>query len=269
MRLIGLIVSGALAVAVVAEGAYIIHTRRQVDRLSDRLEAIGQEAEDPLGGLDVGRMPARGRDLDEGGALGLRPARNLPPPRLVATPPTSAGAPSAPATDDPLPLPPAIDTREGREQLRRFVVASMERERDENRLKDEQRQQEREKARRERMVSELGLSPPEAEKFDQIMGQVQNLRSTFRSRIESGQLPREAIGREMAAVREQTEKQLRDLLGDDRMKKLEEMRGPGRGGPMQGGGGGGERRRWGGPRGQGGPGAAPGAAPGPGAAPAP
>ena len=236
MRLIGLIVSGALAVAVVAEGAYIVHTRRQVDRLSSRLETISQEAADPLAGLEFPRAAARLRDLDQGGGAGPGPAstRTLPPPRLIpSTTPTPSSQPAS-ATDDPLPLPPAIDTKEGREQLRRFVIAALDRERDENRLRAEQRQTEREQARRQRLVTELGLSPSEGEKFNQILSQVQNARDNLRNRMESGELPREAIGRDMAAVRDDTEKQLRSLLGDERMKKYEEMRGGGRG-PAQGG----------------------------------
>jgi hypothetical protein len=240
MRVMGLMVSGVLAVAVVAEGAYIVHTRRQVDRLSHRLEVLGPEAEDPLAGLDLARVPERLGDLDSAGVRGGAPATRLPPPRLVTTPVPTSAEPS-PAGDS-LPLPAAIDTPEGREQLRRFVVAALERERQENRLRDEEQQQERVEARRQRMVAELGLSPPETEKFNQILNQVQTARAAVRARIESGELPREAIGRELAAAREENQRQLRALLGDERLKKLEQLRAPGL---MQG-----DRRPggWGGPR---------------------
>jgi hypothetical protein len=238
MRLIGLIVSGALAVAVVAEGAYIIHTRRQLDRLETRLEALSGEPIDLLG---EGDGPRAGRfvDAEEGSPASRRVARSLPPPRLVA-PPAPAAAQPATTSDDPLPLPPAVDTPEGREQLRRFVVAQMEQERAEGRIRAEQRFTEREQARRDRLVKELGLSPAEGEKFNQIMNNVQAARTALRSRIESGELNRDTIGREMTALRETSDKQLRDLLGDERMKKFEETRRGGPGAATQGGG-----RRWG------------------------
>lgn len=235
MRLIGLIVGGVLSVAVIAEGAYIVHTRRQVDWLSSRLETLGAEAGDLLAGVDSNRYGGRpgGQDDPESEGPSRGSGRGLPPPRLIV--PAPAVAVSAPS-NDPLPLPPAIDTAEGREQLRRFVVAQLEQEREQGRQRQEQRQQEREQARREQLVKDLGLSPGESEKFTQILGQTQNARMNLRNRIESGELNRENMGREMAAMREETDRQMRSLLGDDRMKKFEEMRRPG---PMQGGG------RWG------------------------
>jgi hypothetical protein len=262
MRLIGLIVSGALAVAVIAEGAYIIHTRRQLDRLETRLEALSGEAADLLGEVDSPRASARFAEPDEGASSSRRTAsRSLPPPRLVTPPET--GQPAA-ASDNPLPLPPAVDTAEGREQLRRFVVAQMEQEREQGRIRAEQRFAEREQGRRDRLVKELGLSAAEGEKFNQIMNNVQTARTALRSRIESGELNREAIGREMTTLRETSDKQFRDLLGDDRMKKFEESRRGGPGGPPQGGG-----RRWGGGGGGWGPpgGRPAGQAPGSGAPP--
>ncbi len=277
MRLIGLIVSGVLAVSVVAEGAYIVHTRRQVARLADRLDAIGSEASDML---SAGTEPrAAGRFVEPSDEATPEPRRGgrMPPPRLVNAPALSAPAPSPPSgTDNPLPLPPALDNPDAREQLRKFVLAQLDYERQEQRQRWEQQRTEREQQRRERMAKDLALSPSETEKFNQIMTQTQNARASLRDRIESGQLSRENIGAEMAAVRESSQKQMRDLLGDDRMKKFEQMRGPGGGpngpngpvgigaiganvtnGTMQGGG-----RRWGGGgpfnrQGGGPPGAAP------------
>jgi hypothetical protein len=250
MRLIGLIVSGALAVAVIAEGAYIIHTRRQLDRLETRLEALSGEASDLLGEVESPRASVRFAESDDGPG-GRSASRSLPPPRLVTPPTPATGLPAAPS-DNPLPLPPAVDTPEAREQLRRFVVAQLEQEREQGRIRAEQRFTEREQARRDRLVKELNLSPAEGEKFNQIMNDVQTARTALRSRIESGELNRETVGKEMTALREQNDKQLRDLLGDERMKKFEETRRGGLGGPPQGGG-----RRWGGGGGWGPPGGRP------------
>jgi DNA-binding transcriptional regulator YdaS (Cro superfamily) len=271
MRLIGLLVSGSLAVVVVAEGAYIVHTRRQVARLSDRLDAIGSEAGDMLSAPDS-RLLGRFQAPEDAPFEPRRPGRALPPPRLVTAPGSAPAPASASASADPLPLPPALDTPEAREQLRRFVLAQLELERQEGRQRQEQMRNEREQQQRERMAKELGLSPPETEKFNQIMSQIQNARSSLRDRIESGQVARENVGSELQSMRDESRRQMQALLGDDRMKKFEELRGPmggGRGwgnganGRMQGGG----RRGWGegpppnrqpGTEGGGSPGAVPG-----------
>ena len=152
MRLIGLIVGGSLAVAVIAEGAYIVHTRRQVEQLSSRLEALGSEARRPAGSGDSGRFRPR-RSLDEEDASETRrPARRRARPAAPAAGRAAhrGGRSRRRTSNDPLPLPPAIDTPEGREQLRRFVVAQLEQEREQGRQRQEQRQEEREQARRQR-----------------------------------------------------------------------------------------------------------------------
>jgi hypothetical protein len=142
-----------------------------------------------------------------------------------------------------LPLPPALDSPEARDQLRKFVLAQLDLERQEQRQRWEQQRTEREQQRRDRMAKDLGLSPSETEKFNQLMTQTQNARAALRDRIESGQLPRENIGAELAAMREDNQKQMRSLLGDDRMKKFEDMRGGGGGPGGPGGPGGGDAGR--------------------------
>ena len=254
MRLIGLIVSGALAVSVVAEGAYIVHTRRQVARLADRLDAIGSEAGDLVASGAEARSPARFADPPDDPTPQTRRGGRLPPPRLINAPALTAPTPSG--ADNPLPLPPTLDSPEARDQLRKFVLAQLELERQEQRQRWDQQRTERDQQRRERMAQDLKLSSGETEKFNQIMTQMQTARASLRDRIESGQLPRENVGAELTALRQDSDRQMRELLGDDRMKQYQDMRGgPNGNGPngtMQGGG-----RRWGGggPGGFGPPGA--------------
>jgi hypothetical protein len=160
-------------------------------------------------------------------------------------------------------LPAAISTPEAREQLRQFVVAQLERERQEARVRDEQRMAARMRERRVAAIQPLGLSPGDTEKFLAITDKADAARFAVRDRIESGQLDRGAVRQEMANLREQTDRELKALLGDDRMKKYEEIRrdlGPPEGGPGFGRGGFGRGR--GGPGGGAGPTAGV-AAPGP------
>ena len=257
MRLIGMIVSGSLAMAVVAEGAYIVHTRRQVAPPVRQAGRHRQRGRGPAerarrarchaalhSRRDAGRTPAgRGRP---GAAAPTAGDLRRPWPRH----------PRHSESDNPLPLPPAIDTPEAREQLRRFVLAQLEQERQEGRQRQEQMRNEREQQRRERMAKDLGLSRPGDRKVqpdhdpDPVRPGRPCATGSSRDRLRA-----RTSGTSLRPCATRAQKQMRSLLGDDRMKKFEEMRGrmgrPGAGptGPMQGGG----RRGWGGPRnGQGG-----------------
>ena len=79
---------------------------------------------------------------------------------------------------------------QAREQLRQFVLAQLERERQEAQVRQDERRQQRESERRDRMAKELGLSPSETEKFNQILNDAQAAREKFRDQIEAGQIPR-------------------------------------------------------------------------------
>jgi hypothetical protein len=257
MRLVNMVVVATLSVVVIAEGAYLIRTRRHVAELTERLEQVAADRDEgPRRGTAT---PGGSGPGSWGGGDSPRAALRPPPPRLIAPAPTSAPpAPAlspAPAGGGPLALPPALDNPEAREQLRQFVRAQMEAERQETRERQDQRRDEREQAARDRMTKELGLSPAESEKFNQIFADARGARQDLRARVESGQLQPESIGQEMAAMRARNDEQLRGLLGDERMKKLEQLRPRGEGpGPWGGGwrGGGGGQGRPQGPRGPGG-----------------
>jgi DNA-binding transcriptional regulator YdaS (Cro superfamily) len=264
MRLVGMIITAALGIAVIAEGAYIVRTRSQLANLSERLENLsniehlddGRRAAPPSLGRGYGDFEAD-RDL---GAEGETAPRGRALPRFVPAP---AAAP--PQNDDPLPLPAAITSPEAREQLRKFIVAQLERERQEARARDDERRDQRTREQRERMAKELGLSQAETEKFTQLSLKADAARASMRERIESGQVDRATIRQEMMALRSDTDKEMRALLGDQRMQKLDQLRrdqgGPGDGpfmgrGFRGGGPGGGGAERLGGgerPSGAGGP----------------
>jgi hypothetical protein len=255
MRLVGMVVSAVLGLAVIAEGAYIIRTRSQLRSVSDRLEAL--QAERDEGDVGAGVAPPRPWAGAPRGAAepGAEPtARRLPPPRLQAAP---APAPP-PRSDNPLPLPPALDGAEAREQLRAFVVAAMEREREESRTRQEQRFAEREQERRDRMAKELNLSPAEAEKFKQIFNDARATREGLRAKLQAGELQGDVARQQMQALRDDSQKQMQALLGPERMKQYEQLQGREQGRA----GGGGRRGFGGGPWGGGPPGGFAGPAPG-------
>ena len=249
MRLIAIVVGAALGLAVVAEGAYIVRTRSQLAAVTEKLDSLTSERETAMSGMGRGFGSGQAREggLDDGDED--RAVRRLPPPRLIPSAQGSAAPP--PRSDDPLPLPPGFDSPQAREQLRQFVLAQLERERQEAQVRQDERRQQRETERRDRMAKELGLSQPEAEKFNKILNDAQAAREKFRDQIEGGQLPRDQARQTMMTMRQEQEQTLRGLLGDDRMKKYETMRGP------PGGGGGDRRGGWGGGQGRGGPGGGP------------
>jgi hypothetical protein len=216
-----MIVTAALAIAVIAEGAYIVRTRTQLATLSERLEALGAAADEGRAGPPA-RLPRfQDADFDVEPDPALRPAGpgvRPPPPKFLP------GTPAPAASDDPLPLPAAIASPVAREQLRNFVVAQLERERQEARLRQEERFTQRNRERQERVVKELGLTPAERDKYFEITAQADAARAGLRDRIEAGQLDRANARQEMMALRSENEKQLRTLLGDARMEKLDGLR---------------------------------------------
>ncbi len=228
MRLIGIVVGAALGLAVVAEGAYIVRTRSQLAAVTEKLDSLTTQRDSAMASVGRGfgsEAGLREGGMDEADGDEERGARRLPPPRLVAAPQGGSAAPP-PRSDDPLPLPPAIDSPQAREQLRQFVLAQLERERQEAQVRQEERRQQRETERRDRMAKELGLSPGETEKFNQIFNDAQAARDKFRDQIEAGQIPRDQARQTMMTMRQENEQKLRGLLGDERMKKYETMRGP-------------------------------------------
>jgi hypothetical protein len=244
MRLVAMVVTGVLAIAVIAEGAYIFHTRDRLQMLERRLEALSAEPDTTFVRLKPNRRSGGDREDTELDADRGAPS---PPPRFNR-PPGGREAPAPGDPQNPLPLPAALDSAEAREQLRQFVAAQLERERQEARDRVVERRTERETRWREQVTKQLALSPPEAEKFNQILNNSQNRRDALQARIQAGELEGPAIRSAVVGLREESSRELRALLGEERAAKYEELRrSEGRSGP----GGGGFGRFGGGPPGSG------------------
>jgi hypothetical protein len=229
------LVTGVLFTAVVAEGAYIIKTQRQVDTLVNQVQQLTVEAEEG----PVRELPRSSGSSWMGdrptAAAGGAPAR-LPPPRFNLPPPESpalAGSvPSTPGTNK-APLPPALDTPEARDQLRNFIATELQVQRDNMREQQRQQREEEQQRRMEATVKALGISPEQGAKLSQVMAQADDSRRQLRDKVQSGQVSRNDLGKEFAALREQTDKQIRDAIGDEKAQKFQELRrqqGPGGGG---------------------------------------
>jgi hypothetical protein len=249
----GMLVAAVLAAAVIAQGAYIAKTRRQMDALTDQVQQLATEsiAAEP----EPAPPPAREQPWRRSAARAAS-AAPLPPPRFAPAP--RGAAPAPPGT---LPLPAAIDSPEARDQLRQFVAGELQRERDEQRERNRQRFEDDQKTRFEAIAKALGLKPEESQRLTDALTNAQTARREMRDKMQSGEINRADIPQQIAAMRKTTDDQVRQVLGDDGMKKFQELQRQDRGlfGP---GGGGGRRGGGGGPPPGGGPGP-PGGGPGP------
>jgi hypothetical protein len=238
-----MLVSAILAAAVIAQGAYIGKTRKQMDALADQVQQLAAEA---AAEPDPGTIPDRPSRRTFTRPAAAPAGSRLPPPRFAPAP---LPAPSLPAPGA-LPLPPGLDNPEAREQLRAFVASELQRERDEQRDQMRQRFEEDQQRRLEATIKTLGLTPDEGKRLTEAVTAAQTARRDLRDKIQSGEISRTDIGSQLSALREKTDQQIKDVLGDDKMKKFQELqrqdRGWGQGGPGGPGRGG---------RGPGGPGA--------------
>jgi hypothetical protein len=225
-------VTGTLFVAVAAEGAYILKTHRQIDALTTQVQQLAADAEEEPAARDTSR-PSWVGQRPTSGAVGTAGAR-LPPPRFN-TPPsfTTSSAPPPPGAPA---LPAALDTPEAREQLKQFVAAELQHQREDWRQQQQQQREEYQRLRLESAIKALGLSDSDGKKLTDIMAQAQDQRRDLRDKIQSGQLPRDQIPQAVAALRDQTDQQVRAVIGDDKAQQLQQMqrqgqgRGPGGGG---------------------------------------
>jgi hypothetical protein len=224
MKLIGIVGVGLLTVVVVAQGSYIVSTRREVNALKERLDAVSQ-------GMAVSDRVHAG----EGGGRAWVPSfvdspsgndnadqKVAPAPRGV---PRFAAQDEAPASsNDSLPLPPAVDSPQSREQLRQFVVAQMQRQRDEERQQREARFEENRQRAQEKVSAALGLNADESRRFKELLANQQTAAREVREKVQSAQLPRSEMRNQMQALRTKGEADLRQLLGDQRLQKFETLR---------------------------------------------
>jgi hypothetical protein len=230
VRLANVLVTGTLFVAVAAEGAYIVKTHRQMDALAAQVQQLAADAEEEPATRESPRAPWVGQRPTGGGSGS--PMGKLPPPRFN-TPPTFT-TPSAPLPAGAPTLPAAIDTPEAREQLRQFVAAELQHQRDDWRQQQQQQREEDQRRRLEGAIKTLGLSDADGKKLTDIVTQAQDQRRDLRDKIQSGQLPREQIPQAMSALRDQTDKQIRALIGDDKAQQFQQLQRQGqgnRGGP--------------------------------------
>lgn len=234
MRMIGTLTVAALVVAFAVQTAVLVKTRSRLGDLEAKLLSAGGD----------GSSSAQGDDGDQAAepSMGSRRDGRRPPPEFVAAMEALGAAAAAPTTasNEPLPLPPALSTPEAREQLKNYIGAVMNQQREEERDRARQQRDQIDKRNRERAAEQLGLNSQEAQKFDQILAGMNQARQDLFGRIQSGQLSRADVGQQMGELRQKTDAELKQVLGDDRFAKYQDVQrdlglGTGRGGGWRGG----------------------------------
>jgi hypothetical protein len=241
VRSANLIVTAALSAAVIGEGAYIIKTQRKVETLSDQVQQLVAESFGQEGSAGSEERPSRSFTAPALRAGQPGAPNRLPPPKFASAP---TPLPPPTGTTSQVPLPPGLDNPEAREQLRAFVASELQRERDEQRDRFRQQRDEAMQRRLEETIKTLGLNADEGKRLTDALAAQRAAREELRNKIQAGQIAGQEMGKQFTALREQTDEQVRQILGDDKMKKFQELqrqnRGPGgpEGGRFRGPGGG-------------------------------
>ncbi len=185
MKLVGLVTSIVLSASVVGAGVFLVRAR------GERAEAAPLEAPSEEGGI-----PAPGAGSRSARLL----AEGMRSPRFVVQP-------NAKALGDHDPQ------------------ARMDRSAEEEGQAQEQRFAEERQRTRERLAKDLGLTREQDEKLQQVLAGAQTTMRSIGQKIQAGQMQPQEIGAAFAAIREQQRQEMRRLLGEAGMHKLQEMRG--------------------------------------------
>jgi hypothetical protein len=187
-----LVVDGLLLILVIVEGWYLRDTRRELrsleaERLSDRTRSA-----------EVADLSDRAQSVRQ--ALLQLPSL----PRALA-----GGSVLA-----------ALDSDEGRERMRRLIADGLQVLQQEQRTAEQQRWQEVNENGRRSAARELGLSEQELRRLEDLG---QPLREAQEKQTRGEWAPLEAQ-KQIARISEDTEHEIRQLLGDDRYQRLEAVR---------------------------------------------
>jgi hypothetical protein len=215
MRIIGIVAVFVLAIAAVVEGAALV-------RLSGRLDSLAQGgslAADPSSEDMSRRLPPVRAIDDQAAAAGRPPVPRLAPAIAVpAAAPTAAAPPGSP----PAVLREALATPEGRQHLKAALETLREQERQERLVRNAERDVEREQRQRERMARLLGLGIDEQNRIGHLYTTLQSARQRVLEDMRVGGKSAEQADDEIDALEDEAQRNVRTLLGEDRVRKLRE-----------------------------------------------
>jgi hypothetical protein len=214
MRAVGMIAVFVLSLVSIVEGAWLYKLSHRVTQLSqggpERAEAEGDEAPAPVRRADT--FAARPRVAP----VPVPTFQNLAPPSTT------------PATTT---LREALATVEGRQQLKAAMDVIAEEKRQARMLEMAPRRDERDLKYKDRIVKTVPLTGDEPLKLSTLFTTLQQGRHQIIEDMKAGLKNAEQADNETDELRDNTDKQIHALLGDERYRKLREGR---RGGGGQG-----------------------------------
>jgi len=224
MRTVGMIAIFLLSLVSIVEGAFLF-------KLSHRVTQLGQQA------------PERpGADSDEPAAASVQRA-DTPAPRPRPAPvPTFQNLAPPSTTHATTTLREALATVEGRQQLKAAMDVIAEEKRQARMLEWAPKRDERDLKYKDRILKTVPLTGDEPLKLATLFTTLQQGRHQILEDMKAGLKNAEQAGNEMDELRDNNDKSIQALLGDDRYRKAREGRR---------GGGGGQRGQGQGQQGQG------------------
>lgn len=210
MRLFGIIAIFVLSIAAIVEGALLV-------RMSSRLDSLAEKLESAPGADPLAYRINRGTPSASAGAAAARPPVALP--RLVPAPGTGEGAPDGPATTV---LRQALETPEGRAHLKHAMEVLREQERQERMVRRAEEEITDEQRYQERLGRLVGLNPDEKNRISQYYTTLHSGRRRVLEEMRAGVKNAEQADDEIDNLEEETQRQVRALLGDARLNKYRE-----------------------------------------------
>jgi hypothetical protein len=207
MRLLGAVVVALGLIATIILGSYVVRLRHDVDLLTRAMKEMTERETrsarvSPLG-PDVaasGRMPA-----------GWVALRQQPGVRANGASEASSAGPGALAND------------ELRAQLRKLVAEELAEAREHERSRREADKDLKEQRARARVAGELELAPEESHSFEEVMLAASSRKRAIEELVKSGTKNPSDLSAEVDALRRQTHEALRVRLGEERLRRLQQL----------------------------------------------
>jgi hypothetical protein len=223
MRTLGMLAIFILSLVSIVEGAYLFKLSRRVTALSHEPAGAVDDREEAVASRSALSAPVRPHPIVAG-------ASRVPSFQTLAPPSTT------PATTT---LREALATTEGREQLKAAMEVIAEEKRQTRLVESLPRRAERDQRFRERIMKAVPLAGDEPLKLSSVFTSLQAARQQTIDDMHAGLKNAEQTDEALDQVREEADKQIHALLGDDRWKKIQNGRrggwGGGQGGPNGGG----------------------------------
>jgi hypothetical protein len=209
MRIFGIVAVFVLTLVAILEGAALVRLSGRVDSLVEKLETA------PVTGSSTMRVMQPEQRAAAGGTAPGEP-RGLP--RLMAAP-AGATAADGPATAV---LREALETPEGRSHLKAAMEVLREQDRQDRLLRNAEENVADEQRYRERLTRLAALTPDEQNRVSQLHTAMSSARQRVLEEMRAGGKSAEQADDEIDNLEDETNRQIRTLLGEQRMQKFRE-----------------------------------------------